>query len=137
MLDTDQRGRVHSVFDANYHDTTIELSQPKGAAFQLAPWEAIDVINFALAAARSSRPRIPTTATCATSPTGSSRGKDYSGPRKWVITELSSDTVQDLGTVNAIPLPAAAWLLLGVSGGLVAAKRRLPRPPRLNPRSPA
>mgnify|MGYP006271538669 CR=1 FL=1 len=29
--------------------------------------------------------------------------------------------------VNAIPLPAAAWLLLGVTGGLVAAKRRQAR----------
>ena len=26
--------------------------------------------------------------------------------------------------VSVVPLPAAAWLLLGVSGGLIAAKRR-------------
>jgi hypothetical protein len=30
-------------------------------------------------------------------------------------------------TVAAVPLPAAAWLLLGVSGGLIAAKRRSAR----------
>ena len=33
----------------------------------------------------------------------------------------------DSATVGAVPLPAAAWLLLGVSGALVAAKRRSAR----------
>jgi hypothetical protein len=33
----------------------------------------------------------------------------------------------DNATVGAVPLPAAAWLLLGVSGALVAAKRRSAR----------
>ena len=33
----------------------------------------------------------------------------------------------DNATIGAVPLPAAAWLLLGVSGALVAAKRRSAR----------
>ena len=50
----------------------------------------------------------------------------YTGPNRWMITELKADVDarQDMGTATAVPLPAAAWLLLGVSGALVGAKRR-------------
>jgi hypothetical protein len=125
VLDTDQRARVQKMFDANYDDATIETSQPKGAAFQLALWEVIYDDNFDLSAGdfksstggnlRSFANEFLTVAS------------GYTGPQKWVITELKSDSAQDLGTVNAIPLPAAAWLLLGVSGALVGAKRRSAR----------
>ena len=125
VLDADQRKRVQSVFDANYKDAAIETNRRKGAAFQLALWEVIYDDNFDLGGGDFK------------SSTGGNvrsladgfltEANAYTGPQQWVLTELSSDTAQDLGTVNAIPLPAAAWLLLGVTGGLVAAKRRSAR----------
>jgi hypothetical protein len=52
--------------------------------------------------------------------------------RIWKITAFydgspNDPDAQDLGVATAVPLPAAAWLLLGVSGALIAAKRRRAR----------
>jgi hypothetical protein len=125
VLNADQRARVQKTFDANYHNAAITTDKTTSAAFQLALWEVIYDDNFSLASGDFK-----------SSTGGTLRGiadgfltaaNDYTGAQKWVITELKSDTAQDLGTVNAIPLPAAAWLLLGVSGALVGAKRRSAR----------
>ena len=124
VLDTTQRGRIEKLFDANY-STAIETSQPKAAAFQLAIWEVIYDDNFSLASGGFKSSTGGTLRTEAN--TFLSNAFSYDGPRLWSITELSSPTAQDLGTATAIPLPAAAWLLLGVSGALVAAKRRRDR----------
>jgi hypothetical protein len=120
-LDTNQRTRVQNLFDANYGND-IETSQPKAAAFQLALWEAIYDDNLSLASGdfkSSTGGQLRTDADSFLSAAAS-----YTGDRLWTITELSSNTAQDLGTAAPIPLPAAAWLLLAASGGLLAAKRR-------------
>jgi len=45
--------------------------------------------------------------------------------RIWDTTASSNNSKGfDVDAVGVVPLPAAAWLLLGVSGALVAAKRR-------------
>ena len=125
VLNIDQRARVQSMFDANYDDATIQTEQPKGAAFQLALWEVIYDDNFSLA---SGNFKSSTGGPLLSVANGFlSAAFEYGGPQKWILSELKSETAQDLGTVNAIPLPAAAWLLLGVSGGLIAAKRRKAR----------
>jgi hypothetical protein len=128
VLDTDQRGRIEKLFDANY-STDIETSQPKAAAFQLAIWEVIYDDNFSLAsgAFKSSTNGSPSSTAGqlrADADAFLTAAASYTGDRLWTITELSSATAQDLGTAAPIPLPAAAWLLLAASGGLLAAKRR-------------
>ena len=134
MLDTNQLARVQNLFDANYDlvlgdvmgtDTTV--ARNTGAAFQIAIWEAIydgtpgsltggsfrvsDVDSGIINQAEEFL-------TAATTPPSS---------QQWIITQLSSSTSQDVGVIGAIPLPAAAWLLLTATGGLIIAKRRRQR----------
>jgi hypothetical protein len=46
------------------------------------------------------------------------------GANNFVMYYASANGDPSVLEVNAVPLPAAAWLLLGVAGALVAAKRR-------------
>ena len=138
FLSTGALGRVQSVFDAGYDaalnatGTTNQIRETR-AGFQVAIWEAIydgldstglDTNNgtFSLRNAGSDdKARIKTAAAGFLDDANS-----YSGSQQWIITQLAATDldVQDLGTATVIPLPAAAWLLMAVSGGLIAAKRR-------------
>lgn len=51
---------------------------------------------------------------------------DWTGS-DWSLVYAATNGDPSVLKVNAIPLPAAAWLLLGVSGGLIVAKRRSAR----------
>jgi len=133
LLDTDPpyknpgaKERLEKLFDANYTGTVFG-SGANNAGFQLAIWDVIyddDFdINTGNLTASSGNGAVETAAG-----TFLSNAENYMGPRLWTITTYDggagNDDVQDVGVATAIPLPAAAWLLLGVSGGLVAAKRR-------------
>jgi hypothetical protein len=134
FLTTDQRGRVQQLFDANY-DSDIETNLPDTAAFQIAIWDVIYDSDFNITGEAVAGAGFKvTSASPITSPTTiltkaqeflDAAFLDDTTTDKWIITELKADesTVQNLGFAT-IPLPAAAWLLLGVSGALVAAKRR-------------
>ena len=118
--------RVQKLFDKAY-DLTIPTDRDKSAGFQIAIWEVLYDTGFDL----------NTGGFTVTSAGGSAlseavgflSGLDtWTGSQKWTLTlydgEPSDPDAQDVGVAAAIPLPAAAWLLLGVSGALVAAKRR-------------
>lgn len=137
-LNDSARGRVQDVFDANYSDDGSFFSdRDKGAAFQLAIWEAIyetdDTKDLSLIDGDHTSTEYTTGGTFTALGTLAegflTNANSYTGLQKWVITEYKHDNVekQDIGTVNAIPLPAAAWLLMFASGGLLAAKRRQAR----------
>jgi hypothetical protein len=128
FLSTGALARVQKVFDANYHDATIRTTQPKAAAFQLAIWEAIyettdTTLSLSAGAFTSASPLASAGNVREFADTYLANANGYTGDQKWIITQFKSDDAQNLGTA-VIPLPAAAWLLLGVSGALVAAKRR-------------
>jgi hypothetical protein len=128
-LDTTQRARVQSVFDANFGDLDA-TNGVEAAGFQLALWDAVydgdwdvqgvggvfsasasdDVIakaNFYLVAAR-----------------------DYNGGQAFAMTFLESSPAlgqtkyQNLVTVSPVPIPAAGGMLLLALGGLGLAARR-------------
>jgi hypothetical protein len=136
FLDTAQRGRVQQLFDANY-DSDIETNLPDTAAFQIAIWDVIYDSDFNITTEATAGLGFKVTgASPSTSPSILSKAQEFldaaflddTTTNKWIITELKADesTVQNLGFAT-IPLPAAAWLLLGVSGALVGAKRRSAR----------
>jgi hypothetical protein len=126
--------RIQKLFDKSYDESLFVANTADGnaasAGFQLAIWEVLyddnfDIWSGSFLADRGS----------STSPTAAEAAAvdflkgvaTYAGPQKWTITTYDSATKQDLGVATAVPLPAAAWLLLGVTGGLFAAKRRRAR----------
>ncbi|MGY6694777.1 MAG: VPLPA-CTERM sorting domain-containing protein [Roseinatronobacter sp.] len=125
FLDGNQLSRVQRLFDANYDNAAITTNQVAGAAFQLAIWEVILDDDFSLASGTFSSTTGGTLRTLADDFLTAAAG--YSGPQQWVITEYTAPGSQNLGVINAIPLPAAAWLLLTATGGLIIAKRRRQR----------
>jgi hypothetical protein len=137
-LDGGALARVQSVFDANY-STSFPTSLPDTAALQLAIWDAIYDDDFDIDAGTF---QAASTTPSNTSPTILVKAQTFLDAAKvdnkfndkWVITQLNGTgakpdgtNAQGLGYATAVPLPAAAWLLLGVSGALVGAKRRKKR----------
>jgi hypothetical protein len=128
VLDADQTARVLKLFDANYTDDFFDTNgRNRGVALQTAIWETIYETSggYSVTNGNFTASGDTDSMTLANTYLENAFGEDV-GPiaRKWSLTTFASATRQDLGTVNAIPLPAAAWLLLAASGGLLAAKRR-------------
>jgi hypothetical protein len=119
-------GRVTRLFDSSYDPTRINSGNAAdalySAAFQVAIWNTLYDTDSTVA----------TGSFLITGTTGIQTlagqflmdAANYNGDRIWRITTFDSPSRQDLGVATAIPLPAAAWLLLAASGGLIAAKRR-------------
>lgn len=139
FLATDARDRVQSVFDFGYQDVLDNATDAvKRAGFQVAIWEAIyDGLGVAGLTDTTGRFELRNTGqdpqdvvlTAAAGFLTGASGLTPSERNKWTILQLDATgaAVQDLGAATPIPLPAAAWLLLAASGGLIAAKRRQSR----------
>lgn len=133
FLDSSQLARVQSVFDANYTLVSANLTTNAlyGQAFQVALWDAIYDNDFSIEGGnfRATGPNpsdIIAKAEKFLAAAKTNFNDDDASPL-WIITQLDGGVgVQNLGTA-VIPLPAAAWLLLAASGGLIAAKRRSAR----------
>lgn len=124
--------RIQGLFDAAYYISGVNSvlsSADRSAGFQLAIWEVLYDSNYNLGSG---------TFLTATTGAAVTAGQDFltlaKGPaaaKRWDIATYDGSNLnpraQDIGVATAIPLPAAAWLLLGVSGALVAAKRRSAR----------
>ena len=130
MLDADPpylagaQERVQKLFDASYDPSAVLANAQASAGFQLAIWEVLYDDDFDLATGNFTA----TDSNALDEAGGYLTGVGtYAGGQNWILTTYDSANAQDLGVASAIPLPAAAWLLLGVTGGLVAAKRRSAR----------
>ena len=142
---TGAKDRIQKLFDKSYNldlfASTNTNQSANSAGFQIAIWEVLydDVydlddgafkLNDVPQGSRNDGAQgavLNAAAAAKTAAAGFLAGSaDYTGVRNWIITTYDSgpNGPQDLGVATAIPLPAAAWLLLGVSGALVAAKRR-------------
>lgn len=125
----DTRSRMQKLFDANYSDvlTALETDNANarnvGAAFQIAIWDVL------YNSGESVRFTFSTSIKSVSDQVGIFLGglSKTDVEREWIITELKADGTQDVGVIGAIPLPAAAWLLLTATGGLIIAKRRRQR----------
>lgn len=129
--------RLQAVFDANYVGNTL-LDSTKSAAFQVAIWDAIyDTDWNAGTAGVSSGFKVLSSdsdslAVIAQANTYLAAAKAcYDDPncaQKWVITqwEANNDTgprAQDLVSVNVIPVPAGALLILSAVGVAAGVRR--------------
>jgi hypothetical protein len=128
--------RVQALFDSSYSvalNTVGGSNAETSAAFQLALWETIYDTNFSLANvvgfsfAGSSTNSDVNILAAGFLTAAQTRFNSNPTTTKWKLSFWDGATsnnpdAQDL--VTAVPLPAAAWLLLAVSGGLIAAKRR-------------
>jgi hypothetical protein len=122
--------RLQGLFDASY---TTALNTVGGsnaldsAAFQLALWEVIYDDDLDLTTGSFSVANLPDSNLMTTSQ-GFIDAIGNPGETQWNLTFFdgtpSDPDAQDVVTATAIPLPAAAWLLLAASGGLIVAKRR-------------
>jgi len=137
FLDGTQRENVLRVFNSNketYDLILIDINENRatGAAFQLAIWEALYEEHDTLTLVDGTHSSSDYTSTTST-PLGAtaegflSKANNYDGPQHYALMEYSIEGNQNIGSVGAIPLPAAAWLLMFASGGLIAAKRRSAR----------
>lgn len=125
-----ERGRVQSLFDANYASVDITVGN-EAAGFQLALWNALydsdnDVTMGAFAA--SATDAIEYLANGYLGAAGI-----FSGDKKYNMAFLESDNIdggghyQNLVTVSQVPIPAAGGLLLLALAGMGAAARRSKR----------
>jgi hypothetical protein len=129
-LDTDQRARVQSVFDANFAglDATDGV---EAAGFQLALWDAVydddwDVQGVGgVFSASASNPDVISAANSYLE-----AARDYEEGQAFAMTFLESNPganqtkYQNLVTVSPVPIPAAGGMLLLALGGLGLAARR-------------
>lgn len=119
--------RLQRLFDSSYDPGFVNLTGSDlnawSAGFQTAIWEVIYDDNFDITSG-SFKINSGNQAARNKATGFLNAAKDYTGPQRWIITTFQSETSQDLGVATPIPLPAAAWLLLAASGGLIAAKRR-------------
>ena len=118
------KDRVQKLFDKSFDPTTVLANAQSSAGFQIAIWEVLYDDDFNLGTGNFTATNSKALDEAEGFLTGVAA---YAGPRNWVITTYDSANAQDLGVATAIPLPAAAWLLLGVSGALIGAKRRSAR----------
>jgi len=125
------KDRIQKLFDKSYNldlfASTNTNRSANSAGFQIAIWEVLyDTDANGVYDLTGGAFKVNSGVTAAlTAAAGFLDGSaTYAGDQKWTITTYESETHQDLGVATVIPLPAAAWLLLGVSGALVAAKRR-------------
>jgi hypothetical protein len=124
LLTDVQKGRVQGIFDAHLDDA-LASGATGAAGLQLALWEAISDDTFNLTAgnfAVSAGAAVIAKANSYLSFTLGS-AKDY------VVSYLQNERTgpprgQNLVTASPVPLPAAAWLLVGGIGALVATRRR-------------
>ena len=120
---TAELARVQSVFDANFATLNTGNNDQAGG-FQVALWNALydtDWLStagvFAVAAGG-----VATKADAFLS-----LAQNYMGSKKYNLTfleSLSENPSQNLITVAPVPLPAAAFLMVGALGGLAALRRR-------------
>ena len=125
-LDSSERIRVQTVFDANYAGLDLSAGD-QAAGFQLALWNALydddsDVSTGAFRATAQSG-----VVSLANGFLGEAAGFD--GDRQYRLAFLESDDsngakYQNLVTVAPVPLPAAGGLLLVALGGIGLAARR-------------
>jgi hypothetical protein len=120
--------RIQSLFDAAYDISGVNSvlsSADRSAGFQLAIWEVLYDSNYSLATGS-----FLTTSSGAAVNAGQAflnAANGFMGSQRWTIAtydSYGSPLGQDVGVAAPVPLPAAAWMLVGVAGALVAAKRR-------------
>jgi hypothetical protein len=129
--------RVQTLFDSAYDlDETdgVLSSAVNSAAFQLALWEVLYDDDLDLGTTLADADTNGGYGFAGSGGDGvTAKAQYYLGKydpdaaKAWNIATFDSESAQDIGVATAIPLPAAAWLLLGVSGALVGAKRRSAR----------
>lgn len=126
--------RIQKLFDKSYSLTAgsgVLSSAAKSAGFQIAIWEVLyddaDTNGDYDLGSGAFTVNTGDSAVVAAANTFLDGTANFAGPKAWDIALYESTDSQNLGVASAIPLPAAAWLLLGVSGALVAAKRRSSR----------
>jgi len=118
------KDRIQKLFDSSYDPNTVFANSQKSAGFQIAIWELIYDDDYSLNSGNFTAGNSNALDEAATY---LANANAYNSYKKWDITTYDSANAQDLGVAAAIPLPAAAWLLLGVSGALIAGKRRSAR----------
>ncbi len=117
-----QQDRVQGLFDAHFE--TAKSNANSAAAFQLALWEAIYDNTFNLSKGSFAVQGVSSTITGLAQ--GFLNSFTAGSQDNYVVSYLQNDRSkgQDIVTASPIPLPAAAWLLIGGLGALAAVRRR-------------